>query len=135
MKSPPIDKLYYLATPYSSPDPFELERKYLETLKIDHMLMQMNYFAISPICMSHQQAQRFNTPGHWEYFRDRDLTIIDRCDGIIVGLIEGFTKSVGVLAELTYAMNKGKPCWLFVPPKGFSELSLEDVEGWKTLQT
>lgn len=106
-------KLWYFATPYSDPSPAVVESRYLQALVLEVELIHMGYCLLAPIAMSHQQAQRFGLPGHFEFWKDRDELFIDRCDGVIVADIPGWKESRGVTAEIAYAKAQGKPVLLY----------------------
>lgn len=133
MIKPPIDKLYYIASPYTSDIAIEVETRYLRTLELDTALMNMQYCAISPILLSHQQAQRFKLPGNFEYYRDRDLLLLDRCDGVIVFLMGGTFQSHGVKNEILHAVKTQKPIYLF-DGREFQFITPEMATSWYELE-
>lgn len=105
--------LWYFATPYSHPDPAVVESRYLQALVMEVELINRGYMLLAPIAASHQQAQRFNLPGDFEFWQERDRLFIDRCDGVIIGDIPGWRESKGVTAEIAHATAQKKPVYLY----------------------
>lgn len=117
------DGLYYLASPYSSNDPYIRERRYLDVLKIGADLTTLGLVLIEPIAMSHHQAQRFNLPTGYDFWQHRDRRFIDLCCAVIICTLDGWQESVGVRDEIAYAHAQGKPVYYLNPDR--LELTVE----------
>lgn len=114
---PPVQgKLYYLASPYSSPDPVVKEMRYTVICAIGAVLHNMGYALIEPIASSHPVAQKFQLPTGYEFWQNRDRLMIDHSDGVIVAMMQGWEQSVGVTDEIAYAESIGKPVY-FIDPR------------------
>lgn len=107
----PKNHVYYLASPYSSPDPYIREQRYLEIIKVATDLICMGYTLLEPIAMSHHHAQRFGLPSGYDFWRQRDRRFIEMCDAVLVCMMKGWDKSVGVTDEIEYAKSIGKPVY------------------------
>lgn len=59
-----------------------------------------------PIAYSHQFVEH-GLGGDWNFWMGFDLDFIDRCDRLYVANMDGWEKSVGVQAELRYALSRG----------------------------
>ena len=108
--------VYYLASAYSTPVDIEgyKQRRYEQVEAIAVELMQLGYVLIEPIASSHPKSLRHNLPQTFDYWKYRDLALIDASDGIIIaGDIPEWTKSVGVTAELVHAYKNNKPVFLY----------------------
>lgn len=120
---PTTDKVYYLASPYSSAIPKGrkktdvcLERHH-RIQKYGADLMKMGYICWEPIAISHYKAVTFNMPQNYQFWKVRDRKMIKNSDGVIVVEMHGWDKSVGVSDEVDYAISLGKPVYLYNPHK------------------
>lgn len=103
------NKVYYLASPYSHKNKGEVYRRYREQQRLHAALIQKyNALIIAPIEMCHMLSERFHMPTGYEYWKNRDRTLIEHSDGIIVCLMEGWKESVGVTDEIQHAKSLGK---------------------------
>ena len=117
LDSLPKGNLYYFASPYSDPDPYIRERRYIDTIKIATELIHLGFILLEPIAMSHHHAQRFGLPSGYAFWKSRDRKFIERSDAIIVCQLHGWDKSVGVTDEIEYAQELGKPVYFLNPEK------------------
>lgn len=107
----PVEGLYYLASPYSHPDPLVKELRYLLITRIAAELFNQGYALVEPIGSSHPVAKQFKLPTGYEYWQARDRSMISKCDGVIVAKLPGWRESVGVTDEIHYAKEIGKPVY------------------------
>ncbi len=77
-------KLIYLASPYSHPDPAVMHARYEEVCQIAARLMKQGLFVFSPIAHSHGIFQHAGHQTDFEYWREYDEMMIDKCDEIWV---------------------------------------------------
>jgi len=101
-------KVIYVAGPYSHEDKHIKEDRFVELTKVSASLAKEGIVNFSPITQSHEQAKYMGLEGTWEEWKEFDLVMIDKCDEIWVSTLDGWTKSVGVRAEIEYAISKGK---------------------------
>ncbi len=112
------DKLYYLASPYSSPavnNYTEEEIRNRRARQVDTVAAQLienNLVLIEPITMCHEKAKRHYLPSGFEYWRHRDFTYINYCDALLVVALDHWSDSYGVTEEIKYARSIGKPIFL-----------------------
>lgn len=105
-----MDKLYYLASPYSHVDKKVMEERYEQVMEAGVLLSKQGFLLFEPITTSHVKAQRYELPTNFEWWQRHNHAVIDRCDGgIIVLMIDGWDKSKGVQDEINYAAQKDKP--------------------------
>lgn len=106
-------KLLYLSIPYSHPHRITLEQRVLyadfiaaEFLKHDGINV------ISPITHSHRLVPYLGTSKKytsWNFWKDVDMDLLDRCDCMVVCQIKGWKESVGVTAEIQYCVDNNIP--------------------------
>lgn len=105
----------YLASPYSHPDPFIREERYLRAMKVLSDLLEKGEFVYSPIVHCHEFAKivyRDRVP-RFDFWRAYDLHMLSKCDELLVLRIDGWASSVGVTAEIEEAMKLEIPIrWL-----------------------
>ena len=110
--------MIYLAAPYSA----HPEYTWWYTLKRTAQLIQEGRVVFSPITHSHEMAIRFDLPGDFEFWAKQDKVFIDRCKEILVIAMPGWETSVGVEAEIKYALSIGK--------KVTFERHCEELDAW-----
>lgn len=110
--------VYYLASPYSHDDPMVKRERYLAVVGIASVLTKMGYVLIEPIGTSHPMAELFTLDTGWEYWSRRDHLLIERCDGLIVAMMNGWQDSRGVQAEIKKANELEMPIY-YINPANF----------------
>lgn len=103
-----LDKLIYLAGPYSDKDEDLKHRRFLELTRVSAWL---NYFMVvtfSPITQSHEQNEFLLKDGSWEEWEYVDKMFINKCDEVWVLLLTGWESSIGVRAEIDFARERNK---------------------------
>jgi hypothetical protein len=109
------NKLYYLASPYSHPDPVVKKNRAEIVTESAVDLLHLGVFVFAPIAYN-EPWEKYNLPGDWQFWQDFDKTFVARCDGgIIVLMIDGWDKSVGVTAEIEFAKSIGLPVYYATP--------------------
>lgn len=96
------EKVIYLASPYSHPDPLVREQRFKAVCEYAANLMKDGEMVYSPIAHSHPIAQ-FGLPKEWEFWEQYDRFFISKCDELFVLMIDGWDKSKGVDAEIEIA--------------------------------
>jgi hypothetical protein len=113
---PPVEgAVYYLASPYSSKNEYVKEHRYLTICAISAALTNMGYLLIEPIGASHPIARMFKLPTGYEFWKTRDRALIERSNGVIVAMMDGWEQSVGVTDEIEFATSIGKPVYYLNP--------------------
>lgn len=106
-------ELYYLASPYSHPDPFVQEQRFEQINEIAAKLIRQHGLAlIEPIVMGHPKFKHGH-PGDFTYWKRTDEMYIQACTGglIVATEMDGWRQSKGVTAEITYAKSLGRPVY------------------------
>lgn len=123
-----VNKLYYLASPYTHTDPAikKLRAEAVTESAVD--LLKHGVFVFAPISYN-EPWEKYNLPGDWNFWSEFDKTFVSRCDGVIVLMLDGWDKSVGVTAEIDFAKNIGLPVYYARPEQIKSgDLSFLKVE-------
>jgi len=100
--------LVYLAAPYSDKDKAVVEARMVLFCKVDAELSRKGIFTVSPL-LKHLVLQHSILPSDWEYWRDYSISLLTKCDYMIVIMMDGWKESVGVQDEI-------KLCNLFDVP-------------------
>jgi hypothetical protein len=102
-------KIYYMASPYSSDDVVLKATRVQLAIDAAIHFMHLDIVVFPPIALNGPWATTHNIRGDWTYWERYDKMYIDRCDGgVIVLMLEGWDRSVGVTAEIEYAKSTGK---------------------------
>lgn len=72
-------------------------------------LLANDIHVISPIVHFYPVAETFGLDGSYDFWKEINLKLLQRCDGLIVLTIEGWGTSRGVLGELEHAREWEKP--------------------------
>lgn len=107
-------KLIYLASPYSHPDREVRHARFAQVSQAQAYLTAMGYHIFGPITESHTVQQEaaelgIEMSGGWDFWKDHDELMLQKCDELWVLQLDGWDKSVGVLAEIDYAHSRGMP--------------------------
>jgi len=104
-------KLYYLASPYTHKDPVIKKQRAEAVTETAVDLLHHGIFVFAPISYN-EPWEKYNLPGDWNFWSEFDKTFVERCDGgIIVLMLDGWNKSVGVTAEIEFAKSCGLPVY------------------------
>jgi len=101
--------LIYIGQPYATDDIIErLERvsvggKYLLKLIEDGKL------PFSPICQCHSVREFSGGGTTWDFWRTYDFGMLEACDELHVLTLPGWEESVGLTAEIDFALTKEIP--------------------------
>ena len=49
----------------------------------------------------------YNLPTDWGFWKNYDIAFLDRCGDLIVLMIDGWDRSIGVAAEIEHAKQMG----------------------------
>ncbi len=99
--------MIYLASPYSHPDPAVREQRFRAACRATAALLRAGEVVFSPIVHSHALVE-FELPTGWSYWERIDRSYLERCDEVVVLMLDGWEESVGVRAEIGIARAMGK---------------------------
>ena len=98
----PKNRLIYLASPYSHPDPAVRQQRYEQACEATAALIRQGYLVYSPIVHSHPLVSH-GLPTDWGYWQQMDTRMIKACDALVVLLLKGWDSSKGVTCEICMA--------------------------------
>ena len=100
----------YLCSVYSlDADKDLMQKRYEYTRKRLYKLLLTGTAFFSPIVHCHEVAKHHDMPKTWEFWEKLDLQYIDSCSSLSVLMMPGWERSVGITAEIKYAVSIGKP--------------------------
>ena len=106
-------KLYYIASPYTALGFSDKEKSKVMTKRFKEVsdvtieLLNKGLYIFSPIAYNHP-ITRFNLPTDWGFWEGFDKSFLERCSPILLVLtLPGWDKSVGVKAEIEFAIGLG----------------------------
>ena len=104
-----LKELSYLGSPYTHKDPKVMKKRFDKVCWAASVLMRSGVLAFSPIAHSHPIAN-YGTPGSWDFWKRFDYGVIRGCcKEVLVLMLDGWEKSVGLTAELNYARRNKIP--------------------------
>ena len=98
----------FLASPYSSVDPAQVEYRVKQINKAAAQLMHEGHIVFSPISHSHYIAMQEDLPKTFEWWIKQNHAFIEWADSVCVLLLDGWENSVGVMDEIDFALELGK---------------------------
>lgn len=99
---------FYLASPYSDPDPKTREARFLAVCRAAAWLMETGIHVYCPIAHSHPIAEA-GLDWDGDKWVEYDKIFMDKADGLIVFMLDGWRDSSGVRAEIAIFTQSGKP--------------------------
>lgn len=111
--------MIYLASPYSHPDSLMMKTRFLLAEQCTAILSAAGRHVYSPIVHYHEMAKKFSLPTNFEYWKQINLDMIRRADGMYVLNIEGWKESKGVTGEIAFARQFNLPLNLVSPDGDF----------------
>jgi hypothetical protein len=106
--------LFYLASPYSSPDKDLQKARAEQAAEASAILKRLGHHIFAPIPMGVMMAAYGLPHGYEEFWKPFAINMISRCDALIVLTLDGWRESVGVTDEIAEAMGRGLPVF-YVP--------------------
>ena len=118
--------MIYLASPYSHNDPAIREQRFRAACQAAAAMLRDGQVVFSPIVHSHPLVA-FGLPTAWSSWERIDRAYLERCDEIVVLMLDGWEASVGVGAEIGIARTLGKPVRFLAPENTMSSPTLAHV--------
>lgn len=102
--------MIYLASPYTHPDPFVREMRYVSTMKVlvEQYLLKARW-AYSPIVHCHELAKIGDLPKDGSFWKQYDFHMLELAEELHILRLDGWTSSEGIKNELTHFMVFHKP--------------------------
>jgi hypothetical protein len=112
-----VKPLIYLASPYSHRDPAVMQDRYEQVCQAAADMVAEGQMAISPIAYGHTLLGYREMPGDWTFWESFCISLLAKCERIVVLKMDGWQESRGVQAEICYAEAHGIPVDYIEPPK------------------
>ena len=99
----------YLASPYSHPDPFLRELRYLRTMSelSEHLLAGVAVY--SPIVHCHELAKIADLPKDAKFWEHYNFVMLAAAQAVWVLMLPGWEESKGIAGEVAEALRLQKP--------------------------
>ncbi len=103
-----MDKtMFYLACPYTHESAEVMEYRFKSVNRVAAGLIAAGQHVFSPISHSHPIAQE-GLAVDFGFWKDWNMSMLDRCDALLVIKLDGWLSSAGVQAEIWHARQSGK---------------------------
>lgn len=103
-----LRSLYYIASPYTDPDPKVREQRVVDvSTAVKHIALNWkNALPFSPVLYTSTlvDAGMIDVPGGWYHF---DVSFLRKADVLLILELEGWESSIGVAIESAFAIAKG----------------------------
>lgn len=101
--------MIYLATPYTDPDPAEMEGRFDCACRIAGRLMASGLLIFSPVAHTHPIAVRCNLPRGFDFWERYDRAMLEAASKLVVVKLPGWDRSKGIAVEIKIAEQLGIP--------------------------
>jgi len=115
----------YLASPYSHPDAAVREARYAAARDTTAWMLAQRLWTYSPIVHCHDLCASAGLPTSFVFWGDYNRAMITAAESLYVLELPGHAESVGVQAEITFALRLYKPVISLAPPPGVLRRILE----------
>ena len=100
--------MIYLASPYSDSEVAVREQRFEAACAATAALIHAGHQVYSPIVHGHPLTHH-RIPGDWTFWEPHARWHLERCDELVVLILDGWEQSKGVQAEIDRAKKLGKP--------------------------
>lgn len=107
--------MIYLASPYTAkcddgePDSSLMLARCFAAAVATAEFLRQGHFVWSPIVSSNTLEMHADLPGDWQFWQAFDQHVIGKCDALWVLKLPGWRESVGVTAEIAFAVKHHIP--------------------------
>jgi hypothetical protein len=121
--------LIYIASPYSHEDKKIVKKNWETVTKYVAGIVSEGHVAISPITYGHVLLDWKEMPSDWDFWKNFCLTILNKCDKMIVLKMDGWDVSRGVSEEIEWAKENSIPIeWIEVEKEEVTKnIKLENI--------
>ena len=95
-------------------------RRYEYVRKVTAQILKGGTCVFSPIAHCHDMSVHHDMPKEWEFWKHIDFQYLDAASMVWVLKMPNWEKSVGVTAEIEYAIEKGIPV-VYIPCDRFGD--------------
>lgn len=100
--------MIYISAPYSHPDKSVIEKRMGSVYKHFAALMMQGHVPVTPL-MAHEVVMRHPVPSDSAFWENYSLTLLSRCNKMVVLMIDGWEDSSGVSYEIDYCKKNNIP--------------------------
>ena len=132
-----MEKLWYLASPYSHPDAWVRELRFRAVSRVAGMLRkEEGIITFCPIAHSHPISEELTgvDPTDHDFWLSWDEPFEVLCSGLIVCQFPGWERSKGIAAEVPLFKAAGKPVVKRYPGRWFTAAEWAMLEAGNTYQ-
>jgi hypothetical protein len=104
-----LNRLTYLAAPYTDPDSAVMEQRFDSVCRVAGKLMAGGMVVFCPVAHTHPIAVRCELPRDWGFWRRYDEVMLEQAGKVVVVKMPGWAESKGVNAEIEIAERLGIP--------------------------
>jgi len=102
--------IWYLANPFTDKNDDVMNERLKKSIDASITLLKNDIFSFSPIAYNGAWSRdSYQLPVEWAFWEVYDKTFLDHMNGLLVLQLEGWQNSVGVQAEIEYALNQNMP--------------------------
>ncbi|MDE2097534.1 MAG: DUF1937 family protein [Patescibacteria group bacterium] len=105
----------YIASPYSHPEPFVRESRYLQVSKYVRDCLESGVCVFSPIVHCHELAKIWGLPKEADYWQEYNRAMLLGARKLEVLCLSGWKESQGVSWEIKESERQGLPIDYIVP--------------------
>lgn len=95
--------MFYIASPYTDESEWVVEERVNQVTEFTGRLLAAGHVAFSPIVYCHDLARQFALPTDAAYWHNFNMSILRRCDALLVLQLDGWRESDGVHFEMKTA--------------------------------
>jgi hypothetical protein len=106
--------MIYLSSPYTDPELEIRAWRFCAACQAAAHLMRSGHLVFSPVAHTHP-ISLFGLPTEWAFWERQDRALLERCDQLVVLMLDGWRESVGVQAEIQIANELGIPTTYWNP--------------------
>ncbi len=106
-----INKVIYLAVPYSSKDKEVVKYRVHEFCKKSGKFQTEGYTVLSALYNQLLLDHNIELPNSWEYWESTSKTLVSLCTELYVLTLEGWEDSTGVSEEIAFAKSLNIPIY------------------------
>jgi hypothetical protein len=125
---PVLDRVLYLASPYTHDDPAVRSARAREVARVAGRLIASGRMVYSPISHGVPIEASGEMAGHYEAWRRHNRNMIARCNDFAVLALPGWRESTGIVGEALVALDLG--CDVDVLVAGVDDLRVVGRVTW-----
>lgn len=115
---------FYLASPYSDPEPLVREQRYLLAAQALRTLLRNGLYSYSPIVHCHELAKIWDMPRESNFWDGYNYQMLKSSAGLFVLRLPRWNHSVGVKKEIVWAIEL-KLSISYLSPEGGLDVTVE----------